>query len=149
MKIVFAFDRDNTVSCSELPGPVPVALVRALASKYPVWAIGNRKLGAEAGIPDLNALWEKVGKPSGHMAETNETAEEIAADPAKKMRNIIAKRCRLLALGSLYPEATLKIVVDDFDVATRGWRYFTPEQFTIMAAAFFTTAVGAIECPQN
>lgn len=134
--IVFAFDRDNTVSSSSDPGPVPLALVKALhRAGHEVWAIGNQALVAEAGIPGLDALWKKVGKMPTTAAPTGDTAAAIAADGAKKARNIASKRARLAGLSALFPAAVLRIAVDDFDISAPGWVYLTPSQFVLLDRA--------------
>lgn len=47
--MIFAFDRDSTTDSSH--GPVPVSLIKKLKEKNVVYAIGNRRLVDEAGIP--------------------------------------------------------------------------------------------------
>jgi len=50
MKLCIAFDRDNTVETGNPPGPIPISLVRSLAQKHVVVAIGAQQLCQEAGI---------------------------------------------------------------------------------------------------
>jgi len=52
--IVFAFDRDGTVSTSG--GPVPLDVVIELSRKYVVYAVGNPLLSREANIPYANGV---------------------------------------------------------------------------------------------
>lgn len=122
-EVLLAFDRDLTVDTSG--GAVPLALVRALAKRYPCWALGNQLLTDEAGIPgidelaartgygDLDALW---GRAQPHSVLSS------------KQRNVAAKIVRLGLLDRVYPAAVRKIVVDDFEVIMTGWTYLTPEQ---------------------
>ena len=56
-KVVFAFDRDGTVSTGG--GPVPIDVVRRLKEKHVVYAIGNAILCKEAGIPYAEG-WTKA-----------------------------------------------------------------------------------------
>jgi len=47
--IVFAFDRDGTVSTGG--GPIPIDVVKRLKERHVVFAVGNALLCREAGIP--------------------------------------------------------------------------------------------------
>ncbi len=55
--IVFAFDRDLTVSTGF--GPIPLEIVVELSKKYIVYAYGNPILSVEAGIPYAEGLTKK------------------------------------------------------------------------------------------
>ncbi len=129
--IVFGFDRDSTVNSSEAPGPIPLDWVIWLARETPheVWAIGNQKLKAEASIPGLDKLRERLGitkkKGGAALKDKNNRLDRRAA-------NVKGKHKRLRLLQQAFPEAKRYICVDDFgEVAHVGapWEYFTPQAF--------------------
>lgn len=131
--IVFAFDRDWTVDTSD--GPVPVDLVKNLAKRSEVWAVGNQALVDEAGIPGLDDLKARADRWNVYADPTGWTAAEIASDPEKQTRHVTQKKLRVFSLGKLFPEA-VKIVVDDYEIIVDGWHWYSPESFLELARAF-------------
>jgi hypothetical protein len=131
--ILFAFDRDNTVDTGN--GPVPLALVKQLASRSEVWAIGNQALKDEAGIPGLDEIKARADRWNDYADPTGWTPEEIASDPVKRTRHVVQKRLRVFTLGRLFPDA-MKIAVDDYEIIVEGWQWYSPEDFMELARAF-------------
>lgn len=106
--IVYAFDRDHTISVNK--GPVPIEVVvklRELGNS--VWAIGNSRLVEEAGINFASRDKKRVVHP-----------------------NERDRRNRLRYVKEQVPDAEAYIVVDDedlSDMSSEGWFYFKPETF--------------------
>ncbi|WP_049894127.1 hypothetical protein [Salinarchaeum sp. Harcht-Bsk1] len=123
---VFAFDRDWTVDVNAHPSKdsVPLEWVRLLADDpdHSVYAIGNRMLEEEAGIPgvvdvvhrhpDDSERW--LGEPTG-----NGHPEKL---PTRKER--------LSLIADLHPAAEKLVVVDDLDLSyVEGWTHYYPWDF--------------------
>ena len=125
--IVFAFDRDLTVDSSPDPGPIPLAWVRFLAHETAceVWAIGNQALKAEADIPGLDELRERLGIE--HKAPVFKERNNALS---KRDRNIAGKHKRLRYVEQAFPGATL-ICIDDYPIGIEPWIYSTPEAFVM------------------
>lgn len=126
--IVIGFDRDQTVDVNG--GPVPLGLVKQLAAMpgFEVWAIGNQLLKVEAGIPGIDEMRARLGLGDKHVQVG--TADQAADTGTKRERNIAAKMKRLSMLAQIFPDAAMRIVVDDFDLsAAPGWTWFSPADF--------------------
>ena len=138
--IVFAFDRDMTVDSSPDPGPVPLAWVKWLAKETPheVWAIGNQALKAEAGIPGINELRERLDLPP-KAAKRMEGVDHATRELSKRERNVNSKIKRLNYLSELFSNATRRIVTDDFDLSgAQGWEYYSPADFVLLIMPEFS-----------
>lgn len=106
--IVFAVDRDATVSTSA--GPVPIEWIRRLreTDEVVVRAIGNQRLCEEAGIEGIDGL-----------EATTHAAPSIRAE-------------RLRQVEATYPDADAYIHVDDVDVGADEWpqwTHYSPDAF--------------------
>jgi hypothetical protein len=123
--ILFAFDRDLTVDSSPDPGPVPLSLVIELARYHEVWAIGNQALVEEAGIPGLAVLRQQLNMTPKQFSVVKRRDAELT----KIERNIKSKINRLNLLTQLFPFMKTCICIDDYDISTPGWIYYTPHQF--------------------
>lgn len=118
-KILFCFDRDETITTGEGPGPVPIEWVRYLAREthHAVWASGNQKLRREAEILGFHDI----------------DIDEWATVPREEM----GRRIQRLTAIAAYVEhngtaPSRKIVVDDIDLTPLeeyGWEYYTPQEF--------------------
>ena len=129
--IVFAFDRDQTINVNE--GPVPLGWVVELAKKYEVWAIGNQLLVDEAGIRGIEAMAEATGKYPDELRLTISIPPEVNEE---HRANFNVKTRRLALLTEIYPDASLRIVVDDLYLGhVKGWHWYNPEQFVALQEA--------------
>ncbi len=140
--IVFAFDRDLTVDVNK--GPIPLAWVRWLASTAnEVWAVGNQRLKAEAGIPGVEEMRIRLGIPKKAARTRARRTRYVSSkrlkflaqmaaipEPDKRTWNVNSKIKRLKMLAQIFPDAELRIVVDDYDLShAGGWKYYTPAEF--------------------
>lgn len=108
--ILFAFDRDATVSVGTPPGPVPLEYVEHLAhgTHHEVYATGNQMLRKEAEIPGVADIAENTGD----------------------IRRI--SRRQGLKMVRNHVDADRYVVVDDVDVSdVEGYRYYSPERFYV------------------
>ncbi len=129
--ILFAFDRDSTVDSSPDPGPIPLAWIKWLVEKteHEVWAVGNQALKAEAGIPGIDEMRDRLDI-APKAAKGLVGVDHAAADVSKRQRNVNSKIKRLGFLSQLFPDAARKIVTDDFDLSqAEGWEYYSPADF--------------------
>lgn len=122
----FAFDRDWTVDVNPHPRKesVPLEWVQQLADETPhsVYAIGNRMLEDEAGIPGVVDIVHRhpddaerwLGEPTG-----NEWPERL---PTRSER--------LSLIADLHPSIEEFVVVDDLDLSyVDGWTHYYPWEF--------------------
>lgn len=107
----FCFDRDETVSTGDPPGPIDIDIVEELKRYGKVWATGNQKLKQEADIEGRDELIEYIGMPEG----------------------ILNKNCGRYGMIQMAYQVTQSneyIVVDDEDVSDIEYiTYYTPEEF--------------------
>lgn len=145
--MIFAFDRDFTVDCAEDPGPVPLDWIKELARSYPVYAVGNPKLGVEAGIPDKREVKAQLADLAIPMPEVNldhlDQLPMIARQklsPESVRRNAEGKVAALWRLSALYPDDAEvdRLVIDDIDLSTMpGWIWVSPDEFVRMGLDFW------------
>lgn len=147
--ILFAFDRDLTIDVNQ--GPVPLSWVIQIAKRHKVYAIGNRALGPEAGIPNHVDIKRMVRERGVKVVERQPNWEgrlgvlipedQVYRNVERTRSNIEGKFRRMSYLDALHPEATRKIVVDDLPLHhMRGWEYWTPAGFKTMGLETWLTA---------
>ena len=136
--IIFAIDRDYTVDVGDHPGPVPLGAISRLHGEQPVFAIGNQALVEEANIFSLKFLFDDLLKTPDLRPPTGRDADAIAANPEWAMDHKLQKLYRLTALSKFYHDDSKyqRIVVDDYELSCKGWRYFTPDQFCELLDTF-------------
>ena len=156
---VFAFDRDDTLSCSPKTGPIPLEWVQLLASETPheVWATGSQRLVEEANIPGtaelIEAYIDRWGDPRDHVharshpkVESGDGLPRDAPDPdivttvylaegnppARGMTggDSLTRDQRLRLLRALFPTAEKHIVIDNKYLGhIPGWTHWYPQEF--------------------
>lgn len=107
----FCFDRDETVTTGQPPGPVDIDVLEELKEYGSVWATGNQKLKQEADIEGRDELLEYIGLPDA----------------------ILNKNCGrygMIQMAFEVTDANVYIVVDDEDVSDIDYvDYYAPEEF--------------------
>lgn len=155
--IVFAFDRDETVSVNgpDIRQAVPLEWIRYLAheTEHEVWAIGNQDLKEEADIPgDAEAAEryeQRWGDPNEHVDKRTEPKleESVIEEPGAPDPDLttalhvrdeyggrLERQQRLRLLSALFPQARAYIVVDNFYLDHVGdWTHFFPWEFVEFA----------------
>jgi hypothetical protein len=127
-KIVFAFDRDKTVSVNpprENKPAVPLDWITHLAHdrEHVVFAIGNQVLKQEAKIPGTAESIEKTTQQE--MMSLREENDSLYGHPLSRVE-------RVALLHKIYPDAERYIVVDDRELSeleSEGWEYYKPWDF--------------------
>jgi len=132
--VLFAFDRDYTVDCAEDPGPVPLAWLKALKPSHLCWAIGNPKLGLEAGIATHHTIKELCANRGVHVEMPTVSVGHLHE---KWHSNAEGKIRRMFRLSALYPDSC-RVVVDDIDLSTMpGWLWVSPRGFVAPGLDFW------------
>ena len=166
MRIVFAFDRDDTLTNSPKTGPIPIEWVRHLAREtdHEVWATGNQKLKSEADLPGTDELIaayrERWGDPKdrflrrGHP-KFERAVEEGPGQPAPDLDTAVylheghetprgfpsegslTREQRLRLLHTLFPDHDWHVVIDNkYLEHLRGWTHFYPDEFGALVETF-------------
>ena len=155
-KIVFSFDRDGTIDVNPLDidrQSIPLKWVQYLAHEtdHEVWAHGNQKLKAEAGIPGRSELLEmyteKFGDPIKQVnnrihkdlelplsVETSKAVPDpdivTAAANYYKQGTSPRKQQSLRLLTKLVPDADEYVCVDNQYLGyVSGWTFYYPHEF--------------------
>lgn len=160
MTMIFAFDRDYTVeNPTHMTGPIKLSRVTWLQMETPheVWAVGNQKLCAEAGIPGIEEMANRMGigrkKIVKHFGDQFDraglahlTTTDVAAE--KRRRNVRCKHKRLKHLLKLFPVQSHYIFTDDYPEACpegTPWVYYPPWEFEERWPEMQSLALGEIE----
>lgn len=124
--VVLAFDRDETVDVNphSEKQAVPLSWIQHLNEEthHEVWAIGNQKLKAEAGVPGVReAVLELENEWYREFSETDND-DEVDGWPRRARR--------VTMLSELFPDAEGYVVVDDKDLSyVEGWDHYYPWEF--------------------
>ena len=136
---------------------MPLAWIKELARTYPVYAIGNPKLGVEAGIADKRAVKTQMARMKVEIVKVEpvdlshlEGLPMICRQklsPESILRNAEGKVAALWRLTALFPDdiEVMRIVVDDIDLHTMpGWVWVSPEGFVAEGLPFWVSPEGFV-----
>lgn len=116
--MILAIDTDGTLEISK--GPVPLSLVRMIATRFPVYAIGNQSCLA---FLEIRTPYRNTGIPLGHKSRALRWIQEQ------------------------HPLDETRWVVDDtpaqYAEGWEGWEFFSPADFVLAAGVAFSIGTRA------